>query len=163
MTASRSAFYDSQSWSINSMSEEVRTVMSCASLTIPAGMTSRKLSKLKSIKPSRLMTSCLVAQNRAMHTPTSPPRPNMNQLLRLLLLLVVRPFSFETGTNCTSSPLLGTRSWGLGDGEGVSRRTLPIRRRRADMARTAPACSSGSSSIAGRLKRTGYFWYMGCG
>lgn len=131
--------------------------MSCASLTIPAGMTSSKLSRLKSIKPSRLRTSCLLAKNRAKHIPKSPPRPNMNQLLRLLLLLVVRPFSFETGTSCTSSPLLGTRSRGLGDGEGVSRRTPPMRCRRADMARNAPAGRCGSISMVRRLKRTVYY------
>ncbi len=112
--------------------------MSLASLTIPAGITSRKLSRLKSIKPSRLMTSCLLAKNRAMIMPTKPPRPNMSPVLRLLLFLVVNVFSFDTGTNWTSSPFSETRSRGPGDGEGVCRKTPPMRRRRDDMACFVP-------------------------
>jgi hypothetical protein len=115
-----------------------RTVMSLASLTIPTGITSRKLSKLKSIRPSRLMTSCLLAKNRAMMIPTKLPRPNISPVLRLLLFLVVNPFSLDTGINCTSSPSREIRSPGPGDGDGVCRKALPIRRRRADMSLATP-------------------------
>jgi hypothetical protein len=112
--------------------------MSLASLTIPAGITSRKLSRLKSIKPSRLMTSCLFAKNRATMIPTRPPRPNIRPVLLLLLFLLVSPLSFDTGINFTSSSFCEIRSVGLGDGEGVCRKTLPIRRLMADMAQNAP-------------------------
>ena len=114
---------------------------------MPAGITSRKLSRLKSIKPSRVMTSCLLAKKRAMNIPTRLPRPNMNPLPRLLLFLFVKAFSFDTGISCTS-PFSETRSRGLGDGEGNCRKALPMRRRRADMARVAPV-SGGSMQCVG--------------
>lgn len=109
--------------------------MSLASLTIPAGMTSSKLSKLKSIKPSSLMTSCLVAKIRATSIPTKLPKPNIRPFFRLLLFLLVNPFSFDTGISFTSSPFSDTRSAGLGEGEGVCRNALPIRCRMDDMTR----------------------------
>ena len=102
---------------------------------MPAGMT---LSKLNSLNPSRLITSCLLAKKRATITPTKPPSPKMRPVLRLFLFLFVNPFSFETGISRTSSSISETRSPGLGDGEGVCRSALPMRRRRADIALVAP-------------------------
>jgi hypothetical protein len=64
--------------------------------------------------------------------PKRPPRLKISHDFLLLLLAVVSFFSFDTGTNRTSSPASGVGSR-EGDGDGASLKILPKRRRRADI------------------------------
>lgn len=68
-------------------------------------------------------------------TPNKPPSPKRSPDLRLLFLFfVVRALILETGTSLTSSPGSGVPSrLASGEGDGVSTKTLAIRRRNADM------------------------------
>lgn len=71
--------------------------MSLASLTIPAGIASINESRFRSIKPSKLITSCWFAKNTAKMIPNRPPRVKISPLRRLLFFSF-KKLSFEVGT-----------------------------------------------------------------
>lgn len=76
--------------------------MSLASLTTPAGIASINESRFKSIKPSKLITSCWFAKNTAKMIPNRPPRVKISPLRRLLFFSF-RKLSFEVGTKVSDS------------------------------------------------------------
>ena len=102
-------------------------MISFASLTIPAGITSIRESRLKSTKPSRLITSCRCAKKAAIKIPNTPPRLNNTHERRLLFLLLSFS-SCRAGIRVTGSPLKGegSREGSVEDSSNIRRRSVDI-------------------------------------
>ena len=103
---------------------------SFASFTMPAGITSSKFSRLKSTRPSKLITSFFCAKIAATMIPNRPPSPNIKVVRRFPLLLVLSFSNCAAGIMVTGSPSLEEESRGGSDEESPRKR-----RRRDDMVR----------------------------